>query len=137
MNADAIDAALTSGGTTTVTDANERSNRRDFLRAAALTGAGLTALGPEGLARAADAVAIATPDHWHAPAAIMACGMGKHVYVEKPCCHNPREGELLIEAARKNKRHVQHGTQRRSWPKNVEAIARLKAGEFGKVLFSR
>src|SRR5947207_2859875 len=73
-----------------------------------------------------DAVAIATPDHWHAPAAILACAAGKHVYVEKPCCHNPHEGELLVEAARKYNRVVQHGTQRRSWPKNVEAIDRLK-----------
>src|SRR3712207_6071795 len=48
-----------------------------------------------------DGVYIATPDHWHAPAAIMACQAGKHVYVEKPCSHNPYEGELLVEAARK------------------------------------
>jgi len=48
-----------------------------------------------------DALAIAAPDHWHAPAAIMACQAGKHVYVEKPCAHNPREGELLVEASRK------------------------------------
>jgi predicted dehydrogenase len=84
-----------------------------------------------------DAVAIATPDHWHSPAAILACAAGKHVYVEKPCCHNPHEGELLVEAARKYNRVVQHGTQRRSWPKNVEAIERVKSGDIGRVLFSR
>ena len=84
-----------------------------------------------------DAVVIATPDHWHAPAAILACAAGKHVYVEKPCCHNPREGELLVEAARKHTRVVQHGTQRRSWPKNIEAIKRVKGGDIGRVLFVR
>ena len=61
-----------------------------------------------------DAVVIATPDHWHAPAAILACDAGKHVYVEKPCSHNIREGRLMVEAARRNKRVVQVGTQSRS-----------------------
>jgi predicted dehydrogenase len=56
---------------------------------------------------AVDAVAIATPDHWHGPATIMACAAGKHVYVEKPASHNPREGELMVAAARKNNRVVQ------------------------------
>ena len=45
-----------------------------------------------------DALVIAAPDHWHAPASVMAMQAGKHVYVEKPCGHNPREGEILIEA---------------------------------------
>ncbi|MFP6603072.1 MAG: Gfo/Idh/MocA family oxidoreductase, partial [Pirellulaceae bacterium] len=63
---------------------------------------------------AVDAVIVATPDHWHTPAAILACDAGKHVYVEKPCSHNIREGRLLVEAARRNKRLVQHGTQVRS-----------------------
>jgi predicted dehydrogenase len=84
-----------------------------------------------------DAVAIATPDHWHTPAAILACQAGKHAYVEKPCCHNPAEGEMLVAAARKYKRHVQHGTQRRSFPKIIEGIERVKAGELGKVYLSR
>jgi predicted dehydrogenase len=81
-----------------------------------------------------DAVTIGTPDHWHAPAAILAMAAGKHVYCEKPCSHNPREGELLVEAARKHKRVVQHGTQRRSWPSHVEAIQRLREGEIGRIL---
>src|SRR5829696_2195303 len=50
-----------------------------------------------------NAVFIATPNHWHAPAAILACSAGKHVYVEKPGSHNAREGELMVQAARKNK----------------------------------
>ena len=54
-----------------------------------------------------DAMVIATPDHWHAPAAILACKAEKHVYVEKPCSHNPHEGEMLVAAARKYKRQVQ------------------------------
>ena len=62
-----------------------------------------------------DAITIATCNHWHAIIGILACKAGKHVYVEKPCSHNPREGELLVEAARKHKRHVQMGNQRRSY----------------------
>ena len=46
-----------------------------------------------------DGVTIATPDHWHTPIALLALDAGKHVYVEKPCCHNIREGQLLREAA--------------------------------------
>ncbi|NWF85960.1 MAG: Gfo/Idh/MocA family oxidoreductase, partial [Bryobacteraceae bacterium] len=53
-----------------------------------------------------DAVSIATPDHWHAPAAILACDAGKDVYVEKPPSHNIREGRLIIDAARRNNRIV-------------------------------
>jgi hypothetical protein len=60
-----------------------------------------------------DALICAAPNHWHAPATILACAAGKHVYVEKPCCHNPREGELMIQAARKHKRAVQ--TAQWSW----------------------
>ncbi len=84
-----------------------------------------------------DALVIATPDHWHAPAAIAACAAGKHVYVEKPCSHNPREGELLIEAARKYRRVVQMGSQRRSWPRVIEAIEGIKSGLIGRVYYSR
>ena len=84
-----------------------------------------------------DVLSIATPNHWHAYATIEACKAGKHVYVEKPCCHNPREGELMIAAARKYRRHVQMGNQRRSWPWIIEAIGRLRAGELGKVCFAR
>ena len=81
-----------------------------------------------------DAVAIATPDHWHAPAAILACEAGKHVYVEKPCSHNIREGRLMIEAARRSKRVMQVGTQSRSSPGVQEAIGMLREGAIGDVL---
>ena len=84
-----------------------------------------------------DAVSIATPDHWHAPAAILACDAGKHVYVEKPCCHNFREGQLLVLAARRNKRVVQHGTQQRSTRFTADAIQMLKEGAIGDVLVAK
>ncbi len=84
-----------------------------------------------------DAVSIATPDHWHAPAAILACAAGKHVYVEKPCCHNYREGQLLVQAARKYDRVVQHGTQQRSTPATANVIQMLREGVIGKVLVAK
>ena len=83
-----------------------------------------------------DALVIAAPDHWHAPAAIMACQAGKHVYVEKPCSHNPREGELLVEASKKYNRVVQMGNQRRSWPNVMQAIQELHSGIIGRVYFA-
>jgi predicted dehydrogenase len=84
-----------------------------------------------------DILTIATPNHWQAPATILACAAGKHVYVEKPASHNAREGELMVAAARKHKRHVQMGNQRRSWPWVIEAMQALHAGEIGKVRFAR
>ncbi len=84
-----------------------------------------------------DALVIAAPDHWHAPATILACKAGKHVYVEKPCCHNPREGELMVAAARKYRRVVQMGNQRRSWPKLREAMQALHEGVIGRVYYAR
>jgi predicted dehydrogenase len=84
-----------------------------------------------------DAMVIATPDHWHAPAAILASKAGKHVYVEKPCSHNPNEGELLVKAAAKYKNVVQMGTQRRSFPNVIAGIAELKAGIIGKPYFAK
>jgi len=87
--------------------------------------------------RNVNALVIAAPDHWHAPATILACAAGKHVYVEKPASHNPREGELMVAAARKHNRVVQLGTQRRSMPGVVEGIEKLRSGAIGRVLFSR
>lgn len=80
-----------------------------------------------------DATYIATPDHWHAPATILSCAAGKHVYCEKPLSHNPREGELSVAAARKYNRVVQMGSQRRSWKLLTEGINELKGGAIGKV----
>ncbi len=84
-----------------------------------------------------DAIVNATPNHWHGPATILACQAGKHVYVEKPCCHNPQEGEWMIAAARKHKRAVQVGTQRRSGAGWHEAVARLRDGVIGRVYLAR
>jgi len=84
--------------------------------------------------RAVDAIVIATPDHWHAPAAILACQAGKHVYVEKPCSHNVVEGRQMIEAARKSGRVMQVGTQTRSTKVFQDAIALVREGAVGKVL---
>ena len=83
------------------------------------------------------AVIVATPDHWHAPSAILACEAGKHVYVEKPCSHNIKEGRLLVESAARNQRLVQHGTQSRSMPLIRHAIHHLHQGIIGNVLFAK
>ncbi len=84
-----------------------------------------------------DAISIATPNHWHSLGTIWACQAGKDVYVEKPCSHNAFEGRKCVEAARKYKRIVQHGTQSRSsksWARQVAAIA---SGKYGKLLVSK
>lgn len=87
--------------------------------------------------KAVDLFVCATCNHWHAPAAILACQAKKHVYVEKPCSHNPREGELLVEAARKHDRRVQMGNQRRSMTNIMEAIKLLHDGVIGRVFFAQ
>lgn len=84
-----------------------------------------------------DAVFIATPDHWHAPAAVLALDAGKHVYVEKPCCHNIREGRAMVEAVRRSGKLLQVGTQSRSTAVVREAIQRVHAGEIGDVLVAK
>ena len=84
-----------------------------------------------------DAVFIATPDHWHAPAALMAMKAGKDVYLEKPTSHNPAENEILIKAATKYNRIVQTGMQRRSWPNVIQAIQELREGIIGNVYFGK
>ncbi len=84
-----------------------------------------------------DALVVATPDHWHAPATIWACQAGKDVYVEKPGSHNLYEGRKMIEAASKYKRIVQHGVQLRSSPAIQEAVEHLRNGLIGKVYMAR
>lgn len=82
-----------------------------------------------------DAVVIAAPDHWHAPAALLALDAGKHVYVEKPCAHNLREARLLRDAARRHqdKLKVQHGTQTRSSQAFMQVMQMLREGVIGEV----
>ena len=86
---------------------------------------------------AVDALVCAAPNHWHAPATLLGCQAGKHVYVEKPCSHTAAEGELMVAAARKHDRVVQHGTQRRSAPKYIELAQRLRDGLIGNIHFAR
>lgn len=74
-----------------------------------------------------DALVIAAPDHWHAPAAILGVTNGKHVYVEKPCGHNPQEGEMLVRAMAKHGKLIQMGNQRRSFPNLIEAVRLVQA----------
>jgi predicted dehydrogenase len=87
--------------------------------------------------RSVDAVFIATPDHWHTPAALLALDAGKHVYVEKPCSHNIREGRLLVEAARRTGKLLQVGTQSRSTAFVKEAVERIRGGEIGEVIVAK
>jgi predicted dehydrogenase len=87
--------------------------------------------------KSVNAVIIATPDHWHAPATILACDAGKDVYVEKPASHNFIEGRLMVQAARRNKSVVQHGTHNRSRPSTQRAIEYIKSGKIGKVLMAK
>ena len=87
--------------------------------------------------REIQAVWMATPDHWHAPGAILAAAAGKHVYVEKPASHNVREGRLLVDAAKRNNVIVQVGTQARSTPTVAEAMQRLHDGAIGEVLVAK
>lgn len=87
--------------------------------------------------RQVQVVYIATPDHWHVPAALLALDAGKHVYVEKPCSHNIREGRLMADAAERTGQVLQVGMQSRSAPFLQEAIQRLREGEIGEVLVAK
>src|SRR5438128_1668408 len=84
-----------------------------------------------------DAVTIATPNHWHALAAIWAMQAGKDVYVEKPVSHNLSEGRRIVETARKRQRICQTGTQIRSSAGSRQAIDFLHAGKLGKLQVAR
>ncbi len=84
-----------------------------------------------------DAVSIATPNHWHALAAVWACQAGKDVYVEKPVSHNFTEGKRIVEAARKYNRIVQTGTQNRSLTGVQDAVEFLRSGKLGKIYMAR
>ena len=84
-----------------------------------------------------EAVVVATPHHWHAPIAVRALQAGKDVYLEKPASHVFREGRLLVEAAKKYGRILQHGTQMRSSEVTKTADALLKQGIIGEVKMSK
>ena len=78
-----------------------------------------------------DAVSIATPDHWHTPMTLMGVQAGKHVYIEKPCSHNPHEGELLTIAQKKYGRVIQMGNQQRSAVSSMQALKDIRNGIIG------
>lgn len=82
---------------------------------------------------ACDALVIATPDHWHAPAAMLALAAGRHVYLEKPVSHNPAEGEMLVSSQQKHGHVVQVGNQQRSAAETIDLMRRVHAGELGEV----
>jgi predicted dehydrogenase len=84
-----------------------------------------------------DVVLVATPDHWHALPTIYACQAGKDVYVEKPLARTIEEGRAMINAAQRNKRVVQMGTQWRSGPHYRDAVEFIQAGKIGKVRLVR
>ena len=87
--------------------------------------------------RDVDAITIATPDHWHAPMAIAGVEAGKHVYVEKPCSHNPAEGAMLVAAQAKYGKLVQMGTQQRSSPHTIEIVDKIHNGLIGEPYFAK
>lgn len=84
-----------------------------------------------------DALVIAAPDHWHAPAALLAMEAGKHVYLEKPCSHNPNEGEMLIAAQKKHNRLLQMGNQQRSGGYAEQALKDMNDGLVGEVYHAK
>ena len=86
--------------------------------------------------RDVDAVTIAAPDHWHTPMAILALGAGKHVYVEKPCSHNPHEGKLLVQAQQKYGKLCQMGSQQRSSPHTIEIVEKIHGGAIGRAYWA-
>jgi predicted dehydrogenase len=84
-----------------------------------------------------DAITIATPDHWHTPMAIAGLQAGKHVYVEKPCSHNPAEGVMLVEAQRKYGKLVQMGTQQRSSQYTIKIVEKIRSGIIGRPYYAK
>src|ERR1700730_18000317 len=84
-----------------------------------------------------DAITIATPDHWHTPMAIAGLQAGKHVYVEKPCSHNPAEGVMLVQAQQKYGKLVQMGNQQRSSPHTIEIVEKIHTGVIGRAYLAK
>lgn len=79
-----------------------------------------------------DVLINATPDHWHAPGTWLAVEAGKHVYVEKPCSHNPHEGEILVAYQKKFNKVIQMGNQQRSSDHTIEIINNIHNGIIGR-----
>jgi predicted dehydrogenase len=88
-------------------------------------------------AKDVDVITVALPDHWHAPMAILGLKAGKHVYVEKPSSHNPREGELLVEAQKKYGKLVQVGDQQRSSDYTIKVIQQIHDGLIGEPYYAK
>lgn len=84
-----------------------------------------------------DALTVAAPDHWHAPMAIMAMQSGKHVFLEKPCCHNPREGELLVDVQKQTNMKLQVGNQQRSSITSNKIIKEIREGVIGNPVYAK
>ena len=84
-----------------------------------------------------DAVAISTPDHWHAIMFIAACRAGKDVYVEKPLSLTVKEGRRMVEVANETKRVTQVGIHRRSVKSLREAAEFVRTGGLGKVTVAK
>jgi predicted dehydrogenase len=84
-----------------------------------------------------DAITIAAPDHWHTPMAIAGLQAAKHVYVEKPCSHNPGEGAMLVLAQQKYGKLVQMGTQQRSSPHTIEIVDKIHNGLIGRAYYAK
>jgi predicted dehydrogenase len=84
-----------------------------------------------------DAITIASPDHWHTPMAIAGLQAGKHVYVEKPCSHNPAEGEMLVQAQQKYQKLVQMGNQQRSSTYTIDIVEKIHEGIIGRPYFAK
>jgi predicted dehydrogenase len=84
-----------------------------------------------------DAITIAAPDHWHTPMAIAGLQAGKHVYVEKPCSHNPAEGEMLVKAQQKYGKLAQMGNQQRSSRHTIEIVEKIHGGIIGKPYYAK
>ncbi len=84
-----------------------------------------------------DALVIGAPDHWHAPATIMALQAGKHVYVEKPASHNPAETELIVQAQKRYNRLVQMGNQHRSGELTIQTVLQIRDGIIGEPYYAK
>ncbi|MBD2703594.1 Gfo/Idh/MocA family oxidoreductase [Spirosoma sp. BT702] len=80
-----------------------------------------------------DAVVIATPDHWHAAAAVRAAEAGKDIYCEKPLSLTVKEGRAMVNAARKHNRVFQTGSMQRSWPEFRQTAELIRNGYIGEI----